>query len=54
MGSSRVGFVHERDLARHGGPLEFATERLVASLTLVLLPLEKFVGESQMRLDDDV
>jgi hypothetical protein len=26
----------------------------VSSLTLVLLPLEEFVGEAEVRLDDDV
>ena len=38
--SPRVGLVHEGDFARYSGPLEFAAKRFVASLTLVLFPLE--------------
>jgi len=52
--SSRVGLVHQRDLARDSSPLEFAAKRLITSLTLVLFPLKEFVGESKMRLNDDI
>ncbi len=52
--SSGIGLVHQRDLARDGGPLEFAAKRLIASLTLILFPFEEFVSEAKMRLDDDV
>lgn len=54
MRSSRVGLVHQRNLARDSGPLKLTAKRLVASLTLVLFPLEQFVGEAKMRLDNNV
>jgi hypothetical protein len=47
----RIRFVHQSNLACDSGPFEFAAKRFVASLTLKLLPLEKFVGESKMWLD---
>lgn len=37
---SGIGFVHQRDLARDGSPLQFAAKRFFASLTLVLFPFE--------------
>ena len=49
--SSGIGLVHQRDFARDGSPLQFAAKRFVASLTLVLFPLEQFIRESKMRLD---
>jgi len=52
--SLRVRLVHERDFTRNSGPLEFATKRLVASLTLELLPFEKFVGEAKVWLDYNI
>lgn len=54
VSSSRVGLVHERDFARHSGPLEFAAKRFIASLTLVFFPFEKLVCESKVWLDDNV
>jgi hypothetical protein len=50
----RIRLVHQRNFARDSGPLEFAAERLVASLTLKLLPLKEFVGESKVRLDYNI
>ena len=52
--SSRVGLVHQRDLARDSSPFEFAAKRLVTSLTLILFPLKQLVSESEMRLNDDI
>ena len=54
MRSSRVRLVHQRDLACNSGPLKFAAKRFITSLTLVLFPLQKFVSESKVWLDDDV
>lgn len=41
--SPGVRLVHQRDLAGDGGPLQLAAKRFVASLTLVLFPLQQFV-----------
>ena len=51
---SRVRLVHQRDFARNGGPLQIATKRFVASLTLVLFPLQKFVSESKVWLNYNI
>jgi hypothetical protein len=52
--SLRIGLVHQRDFARNSGPFELAAQRLIASLTLILLPLKEFVCESKMWLDYNV
>jgi hypothetical protein len=49
-----VGFVHKRDFARHGSPLKVAAKRFVASLTLELFPLQKFIRESKVWLDYNI
>lgn len=52
--SPRIGLVHQRDFARDGSPFQLTSKRLVASLTLVLFPLEQFIGKSKMGLNDNI
>lgn len=50
----RIRLVHERDLARYCSPFELTAKRFIASLTLEFLPLQEFVSESEMGLNDDI
>lgn len=49
-----VGPIHRSNLASNRGPLELSPDRLAALLTLQFFPLEQFVRESQVGLNDHI